>query len=194
MTQEPVADVESAVRDRLRSLRLARGWTLDELAGRSHVSASTLSRLETGDRRLALDLLLPLARALGTSIDELVATAADGDEVIIRPSKNMVDGVTVWPLTRPGGASGRTVAKMRLTPRRRPPELRVHPGRDWFYVVSGEVRLQLGGRELRVRAGEAAEFATMTPHALRAVGGPAEVISIFDHDGERTHLSPPERS
>lgn len=190
MTQESNTDVDAAVRGRLRSLRLARGWTLDELAGRAHVSPSTLSRLETGDRRLALDLLVPLARALGTTIDELVATDAD-DEVIIRPRRDVVDGVTVWPLTRPGGASGRTVAKMRFTPRRRAPELRVHPGRDWFYVVSGEVALHLGGRELRVKAGEAAEFATMTPHALAAVGGPAEIISIFDHDGERSHLSPP---
>ncbi|MCC6437810.1 MAG: helix-turn-helix domain-containing protein [Acidimicrobiales bacterium] len=188
MTQDP--DLDATVRGRLRSLRLARGWTLEELAGRAHVSPSTLSRLETGDRRLALDLLVPLARALDTTIDELVASGSD-DDVIIRPRKNVVDGMTVWPLSRPGGGAARSVAKMRLTSRRRAPEPRVHPGRDWFYVLSGTVRLHLGGRELLVQQGEAAEFATMTPHALTAHGGPAEIISIFDHDGERTHLSPP---
>lgn len=189
MTQNAPFDVDAAVRHRLRSLRVARGWTLDELAGRAHMSASTLSRLETGDRRLALDLLVPLARELGTTIDELVTTAGD-DEVIIRPRKDVIDGVTVWPLTRGGAGSGHTVTKMRLTSRRRTPEPRVHPGRDWFYVLSGTVRLHLGGRELLVRAGEAAEFGTMTPHAMAAHEGPAEIISIFDHDGERTHLSP----
>lgn len=190
MTQEQHGpDLDATVRSRLRSLRLARGWTLDELAGRAHVSPSTLSRLETGDRRLALDLLVALARALETTIDELVASGSD-DDVIIRPSKGTVDGVTVWPLSRPGAGPGRSVTKMRLTPRRRRPEPRVHPGRDWFYVLSGTVRLHLGGRELLVREGEAAEFATMTPHALLAHGGPAEIISIFDHDGQRAHLTP----
>lgn len=185
MTQDH--DVDATVRSRLRSLRVARGWTLDELAGRAHLSASTLSRLETGDRRLALDLLVPLARALDTTIDELVATGSD-DDVIIRPRKDVIAGVTVWPLGRPGAGPARTVAKMRLTPRRRPPEPRVHPGRDWFYVLSGTVRLRLGERELLVQAGEAAEFATMTPHALSAHGGPAELITIFDHDGDHPHV------
>lgn len=187
MTQGPSDDVDAVVRQRLRSLRLARGWTLDDLAERAAVSPSTLSRLETGDRRLALDLLVALARALGTTIDELVATGTD-DDVVIKPRRGNVDGATVWPLTRPGAPADRTVVKLRLTPKRRAPEPRVHPGRDWFYVLSGTIRLRLGDRELLVQAGEAAEFATMTPHALSAHGGPAEIISIFDHDGERTHL------
>lgn len=190
MTQESSTDVDAVVRQRLRTLRVARGWTLDELAARAHLSPSTLSRLETGDRRLALDLLVALARALGTTIDELVATGTD-DDVVIRPRRATADGALVWPLTRPGAPAGRTVVKIRLAPRRRATEPRVHPGRDWFYVLSGTVRLRLGDRELLVQAGEAAEFGTMTPHALAAHGGPAEIISIFDHDGERTHLAHP---
>src|SRR5690606_11504716 len=64
--------VEDTARHRLRSLRLARGWSLDELAQRSDLSASTISRTETGRRRLALDHLVTLARALDTTVDELL--------------------------------------------------------------------------------------------------------------------------
>ena len=50
--------------------------------------------------------------------------------------------------------------------------------------------LVLGERTILVEAGQAAEFSTMIPHAFGARGGPAEVLCILDHDGQRTHLHP----
>ena len=50
------------------------------------------------------------------------------------------------------------------------------------------MRLLLGEREILVEAGEAAEFATMTPHAFAASDGPAELVMIFDRDGQRAHV------
>lgn len=180
--------LESVARRRLRSLRAARGWTLDELSRRSDIGASTISRIETGHRRLAIDHLAALARALETTVDEILAEEA-GDDVVIRPtSGSSADGVLFWPLTRPNDPSGRTVAKMRIPASKRPPEPRVHPGRDWFYVLSGTARLLLGEREHLVEAGQAAEFDTMTPHWIAGFGGPVEVLTIFDHHGEQAHL------
>ena len=186
MPQE--GSVESAARHRLRSLRLARGWSLDELARRSFIGASTISRIETGHRRVALDQLVSLARALETSVDELLAEAGSGDDVVIRPTRDVMKGVTCWLLTRPDDPSGRFVAKMRLPAVKRAPQPRVHPGRDWFYVLDGTARLLLGEREHLVRAGQAAEFDTMTPHWIQGEGAPAEILTIFDRHGERAHL------
>lgn len=188
MTQD--APIEDTARRRLRSLRTARGWSIDELARRSHLSASTISRLETGHRRLALDHLVTLARALDTSVDELLVDDADTD-VIIRPRRDRAGGHTYWVLNRDDDASGRVVAKLRLRATKGAAEPRVHPGRDWFYVLSGTVRLSLGGREHLVAAGQAAEFDTMTPHALAGHGAAAEILTIFDRHGERAHLREP---
>ena len=80
-------------------------------------------------------------------------------------------------------------ARMRIEPRRRPEELGVHPGRDWFYVLSGTVLLTLGTRRIEVHEGEAAEFPTMTPHRFDCLGGPAEIMTVFDRDGRRAHLT-----
>jgi quercetin dioxygenase-like cupin family protein len=77
---------------------------------------------------------------------------------------------------------------MRLEPTGRKAERRVHPGHDWFFVTEGRVRLSLGEREITVETGEAAEFATMTPHAFAAVDGATELIMIFDRDGQRAHV------
>jgi DNA-binding Xre family transcriptional regulator/quercetin dioxygenase-like cupin family protein len=190
MTQD--SDLDGLVRKRIRGLRVARGWSLDDLAARCYRSPSTLSRIETGQRRIALDQLAPIARALGTSLDQLVESV-DDDDVVIRPQRDVVRGMTTWMLTREPGPHGMTVAKMRVTkpaPQRGSDELRVHPGNDWFTVLSGTVVLVLGERTILVEAGQAAEFSTMIPHAFGTDGGPAEILCIFDHDGQRTHLHP----
>jgi transcriptional regulator with XRE-family HTH domain len=177
--------IEQVVRTRLRSLRNTLGLSLDDLAARANLSASTISRVETGKRTISLDVLLPLASALHVDLDSLLDVHSD-DDVVIRPVPSSSDGRTTWMLSRP---TGNTIAiKMRLEPTDRMPEQRVHPGHDWFFVVEGRVRLQLGDREVIVETGEAAEFATMTPHATAALDGPAEIIMIFDRDGQRAHV------
>lgn len=184
MTQD--GSLEEVARHRLRSLRQARGWSLDELGRRAHIGPSTLSRLETGQRRIALDHLVALARVLDTTVDELLA--ADDEDVVIRPRRDASGDATFWLLTPPDDTSGRLVVKMRLPERAALPEPRVHPGRDWFYVLDGTVRLRLGAREVVVAAGRAASFNTMTPHSMGGLDGPAEILSILDHHGERAHL------
>ncbi len=184
MTQE--SDVDSIIRQRIRSLRLARGWSLDSLAARCGLSPSTLSRLETGHRRIALDQLIPISRAFGTTLDALVESTGDED-VVIRPQPGESPGLTTWILSSDDGLYGKTVAKLRITPER-PEHLGVHPGRDWFTVLTGIVRLELGERTILVHPGEVAEFSTMVPHAICAHEAPAEILSILNHDGGRAHL------
>src|SRR5262245_11826847 len=166
-------DIEQVVRTRLRSLRTTMGLSLDELAARTNLSASTISRIETGKRTISLDVLLPLATALQIDLDALLEVRDDGD-VVIRPAASSSCDRTVWMLSRPTGST--TAVKMRLQPSERTEEQRVHPGHDWFFVIEGRVRLMLGDREITVEAGEAAEFNTMTPHALAAIDAPAELI------------------
>lgn len=176
-----------STRQRIRSLRVARGWTLDALAARCFLSASTLSRIETGHRRIALDQLVPIAQALGTTLDRLVEPERD-DDVVIRPEPESSAGSTLWLLSRERDRRGVTIAKMRITPDHVVSGPQVHPGYEWFTVLSGTVLLRLGERSILVREGQAAEFSTMTPHAIEAHEGPVDILTIFDHDGERAHL------
>ncbi len=177
-------DVEQLVRERLRSLRHTLGLSLDELAERTNLSSSTISRIETGKRTISLDVLVPLARGLQVDIESLVGVDTH-DDVVIRPAPSHAQGHTVWPLSRP--TSNTVALKMRIEPTLVVPDRRVHPGHDWFVVIEGRVMLVLGDREIVVETGEAAEFATMTPHTLMAIDDPAEVIMIFDRDGQLAH-------
>lgn len=178
-------EIEDLARSRLRSLRVTLGLSLDDVAARAGIGASTISRVETGRRSLSLDVLVPLATALGVGLDALFEASSD-DDVVIRPVAQSSGSRTVWPLSR---SDGRTVAmKMRLEPSTTRPAQRVHPGYDWFVVLTGRIRLWLGDREIDVAAGEAAEFSTMTPHSFGALRRPAEVIMIFDREGQRAHV------
>ncbi|HAN24382.1 MAG: XRE family transcriptional regulator [Microbacterium sp.] len=169
---------------RVRAARHARDWTLDDLARRAGLSVSTLSRLESGKRGASLELLLPVTRALGIRIDDLLPPH-DRDPRVRRPVIRR-DGLIIAPLTHESAP----VQTLRITyPADRPlPEPRVHDGFEWLYVLSGRLRLRLGDQDLELAPGEAAEFDTRTPHAMGAAGGaPAEVLSIFNGDGERMH-------
>jgi transcriptional regulator with XRE-family HTH domain len=191
LRMEQEADVDRLVRLRIRALRRARGWSLDTLAERSFLSASNLSRIETGSRRIALDQLIPIARALDTGLDELIEPDDDAD-VIIRPHQDEQRGLTMWTLANNRAPNGLTVAKMRITTPAPPAaEAGVHPGRDWFTVLSGTAELRLGDRLIIVEAGSAAEFSTMIPHAIGAFGDkPVEVLTILTTGGEQAHTAP----
>ncbi|MFE4608164.1 helix-turn-helix domain-containing protein [Streptomyces niveus] len=183
MTQDD-GELDSLVRKRVRALRVAQGLSLDELATRARLSPSTLSRIENGQRRLALDQLVTLARALDTTLDQLVETATD--DVISNPTIDAAHQQMRWAVRADPGMS---VVRQRLTdpPPDSPSRMRAHPGREWFVVLSGTAVLLLGNRRFRVETNQAAEFPTMLPHAIGAEGGPCELLGIFDRDARRGH-------
>ncbi len=184
--EQDLGAVLTAVGPRLRALRRQRETTLAALAETTGISVSTLSRLESGQRRPTLELLLPLARAYGVQIDDLVGVPATGDpRVHMRPVRR--HDMTMIPLTRrPGGVQA---YKLIIGVRRAAPAPQAHEGYEWLYVLDGRLRLVLGDQDLVLRPGEAAEFDTRVPHWFGSAGdGPVEVLSLFGRQGERAHL------
>ena len=180
-----IAAALDRVGPRLRRVREERGLTLTEASDRTAISKSTLSRLENGQRRPSLELLLPLAQTYRVPIDDLVGAPEVGDPRI-RLKPRRVNGRTVLPLTRPGGIQAWKIVIPRTQSQ---PNPRTHDGFEWLYVLSGHMRLVLGDQDLVLGIGEAAEFDTQVPHWFGSTGDePAEVLSIFGRPGERMHL------
>ena len=177
-------DLLAQLGPRLRAARQARGWTLEDLAERAGLSASTLSRLESGKRQATLELLLPLTQHLGVRLDDLLPPRAADPRV--RRAVERHDGVTVLPLMHEHAPV--QSYKIPMPPRADAPAPRTHDGFEWFYVLSGRVRLVLDDVEHELEPGEAAEFDTLVPHSISAAGDrPAEIISVFSAAGERIH-------
>ena len=170
---------------RLKELRAQRGITLTALADKTGISKSTLSRLETGQRKASLELLLPLADAYRVPLDDLVGAPDVGDPRIrLKPHRR--NGRTVLPLTRqPGGIQA---WKIVIPASNNEPKRKTHEGYEWLYVLTGRMRLILGDRDMVIEAGEVVEFDTRVPHWFGSTGeGPAEVLSLFGPQGEHVH-------
>jgi mannose-6-phosphate isomerase-like protein (cupin superfamily) len=168
----------------LRSARTRRNIKLESLSRTTSISASTISRLESGKRQPNLELLIPLTRALG-SLDELVNPHVPDPRVRNPPRHS--GGVVFTPLSPPTSAI--QTCKMRIPASVVTPEPRVHDGYDWLYVLSGRLRLVLGDHDIVMGPGEAAEFDTRTPHWMGSTGdGPVEILGIFGPNGERIHV------
>ncbi|MEU4607971.1 XRE family transcriptional regulator [Kribbella sp. NPDC023972] len=185
---EAFDEVLEAVGPRLRSLRVERGTTLAQLSESTGISVSTLSRLESGQRKPTLELLLPLARAHQVQLDELVDAPPTGDPRIhAKPIKR--HGTVHIPLSkRPGGLQ----AFKQILPAGWPGgdvSQRTHEGYDWVYVLSGRIRLVLGDQDFVLAEGEVAEFDCRVPHWFGNPGpGPAEVLCLYGPQGERMHV------
>jgi transcriptional regulator with XRE-family HTH domain len=180
-----IAKALDQVGPRLKQLRARRGVTLSALAETTGISKSTLSRLETGQRRASLELLLPLAQAYRVPLDDLVGAPEVGDpRVRLKASKR--NGRTVLPLTRqPGGVQA---WKIIVPVSNSTPQPKAHEGYEWLFVLSGRMRLVLGDHDLVLGPGEVAEFDTRVPHWFGSDGtATAEVLSLFGPQGERIH-------
>ena len=177
----------AAVGSRLRSLRRERGTSLAEVSAATGISVSTLSRLESGQRRATLELLLPLARAYQITLDQIVEPPVADPRVQPRPVKR--HGRTFYPLTRrPGGLQA---YKLVIPPARgeQTTDPRSHEGYEWAYVLNGRLRLVLGEHDLVLTPGEAAEFDTRVPHWFGAAGADVvELLILFGPQGERMHV------
>ncbi|SDI75582.1 Transcriptional regulator, contains XRE-family HTH domain [Actinokineospora alba] len=179
-------EVLAAVGPRLKHIRHQRDCTLAALSEKTGISVSTLSRLESGQRKPSLELLLPIAHAHQVPLDELVGAPPVGDpRVRLKPVRH--GELTVVPLTQqPGGLQA---YKMVIPPRRAEPDPRTHEGYEWLYVLNGKLRLVLAEHDIVLKAGEVAEFDTRLPHWFGSTGDePVEILSLFGPQGERMHV------
>ena len=183
-TSEEVTSSElTSLGARLRSLRTARGWTLDELARRTDLSKSYLSRLEDGDRQPSIAALLSLAQAHGLPLASLFGPPqAKAGCAVVRAGAAPVqqgNGLRYVPLSQPGRAAGMQPIRVTVPAGREGDETYQHDGEEWLYVLSGVLRLTLAGETLLLHPGDAAHFDARAPHRLAADGEcDAEIILV----------------
>jgi transcriptional regulator with XRE-family HTH domain len=160
---------------RVRAGRRQKGWTLDELARRSNLSKSYLSRIEDGDRHPSIAALLSIARACSISLASLV-----GDDqpvlpgVVVRGIEAPVsqgNGLTYQVLTSGGRPTAMQPVRISVPADRAGDELYRHEGEEWLYVLSGTLILTLGSEEYRLDPGDSAHFDAGIPHRLNALNG-----------------------
>ncbi len=158
----------------VRRLRRERGLTLGELAGEVGTSTAHLSRLESGGRQPSLEGLLRIAAALGVEVDELLAAPEEPRPgTVVRGGTSPFyegEGFRFQPLIPEAGPEGLAAVKIVFPADRTESEYREHEGEEWIYVLSGRLRLTLGGESTVLEPGDAAYFNGLLPHRWDVLG------------------------
>lgn len=159
---------------RVRAGRARRGWTLDQLAGRSGVSRRMLVNIEQGSTNPSIATLLRVADALGIGLPVLVDTAGEDDDVTVHHAGDIAP---IW--TTHGGGSAVLVAGVALPDVVELWDWHLGPGdmhrseahrsgtRELMFVLSGAVDLVVGEEVHRLGAGDSAAFPGNVAHAYR---------------------------
>lgn len=181
-----IAEVLAEIGPRLKRVRTQRSVTLTALAAETGISKSTLSRLEAGERKPSLELLLPIARSHRIALDDLIGAPEFGD-ARIRLTPRIRNGRVFVPLTE--NPRGMHAWKVVIPPEPGEPEMRTHGGFEWLYVLAGRLRLILGEKDITMTPGEVAEFDTGLPHWFGSANDhPVEILSLLSRQGERIQV------
>jgi transcriptional regulator with XRE-family HTH domain len=184
-----IATALDNVSARLKGVRTLRRLTLVDVSAQTGISKSTLSRLETGQRRPTLELLLALSHVYRVPLDDLVGAPEEGDPRV-RLRHGQVKGRTVISLTRQ--PDGMQAWKIIIPVTNATPDVRSHDGQEWICVLSGKMRFILAGEDTVLGPGDVASFDTKVPHWFGSTGeGPTEILSIFGRPGERMKVKTP---
>jgi transcriptional regulator with XRE-family HTH domain len=165
---------------RLRAARKRFGWTLAELAERSGVSITTISRAERGQLALGYENFTALGRALDMDMNAMFAGAGvkpaqlDGP-VVTRAGKGVVyRGLAIAYEFLGTTAAGKQMSPIVGTVHARqvhgPEDFVRHAGEEFAYVLSGEIDVHFdNGEVVRLGRGDSLYFDSRLGHAYVSV-------------------------
>ncbi|MEO1733948.1 MAG: XRE family transcriptional regulator [Pseudomonadota bacterium] len=168
---------------RVRDLRKARDWTLEQAANQAGLARSTLSKIENGQMSPTYDALKKLAVGLEISVPQLF-TPPQKDQVNGRMSVTQSgEGTQTATATYEHELLAETLTKKQMLPYRARVRARRmeefdgwvrHDGEEFLYVLTGVVRLYTEFYEpVEMRRGDSAYYDAAMGH---------NVVSISEED------------
>ena len=169
-------EIAQAVAQHVRSLRLSRGWSLDELAGRSGVSKGMVVQIENARTNPSIGTLCRIADAYGVTVARLLEARTER-RVHVRDAAR---ATTVW--TGDNGGFARPLAHVNERDFVEFWEWVLEPGdghtspdhppgtRELLHVLTGTATVTADGHDIAVATGQTMDFVADKPHGYRNDG------------------------
>lgn len=174
---------------RVRNIRRSRGWTLKDLAQRTGLAVSTISKMERGEISLTYDRFMRLAQGLGLDVGDLFSaepesfepgsvTLTKAGEAPKHPTQNYVYEMLAGDVTGKhmvpmlGEIMANEVAAF--------DSFVSHPGEEFAYLLSGQLQVCIKGREpICMNPGDSLYFDSACEHVYLTAGPePARVLVV----------------
>ena len=159
--------------NRLKELRIQKGLTQEELAGRSELSKGFISQLERDLTSPSIATLVDILQCLGTDIQEFFSESPKDEQIVFHEADyfekvdeelgNMVE----WIIPN---AQKNIMEPIRLTlkPGGSTYPDNPHEGEEFGYVLSGSITIVMGKKKIRAKKGESFYFIPNTAHYIIA--------------------------
>ncbi len=174
--------------ERLRSLRKQRGWTLAELAGRSGLALSTISKVERGRMSLAYDKFMQLAHGLGVDVGDLFGAPQQSFDkravAVTRAGRaeHHETGEYVYDMLCTELRGKRMVpmlGRIKAHDIRQFSDIVHHPGEEFVFVLGGELSVHLEDREpILLGPHDSIYFDSSMAHAYVSAGAEDATIVV----------------
>jgi len=184
-TSDRIEAVTAAVAAQVRAMRATRGWSLDELAGRSGVSKGMVVQIEAARTNPSVGTLCRLADAFGVTVARLLER---GDANAVRVSA-AEQAPVLW--RGASGGVGRLLSGMNDPDFVERWEGRLGPGerhgsadhaprtREVLHVPAGTLTVTIDGESHDVRVGDTIDFRADRPHGYRNDGAdPVRLLMV----------------
>ncbi|MCK2212264.1 XRE family transcriptional regulator [Actinomadura sp. ATCC 31491] len=178
----PAAGVRGAIAANLRRTRLARGFSVRELAELTGVSKALISQVERGVANPTIEVLTRLADALGLTFAELTRVHLAGPEVIRRGEGTpvAVGDTVVRSLFAAPDRRRFELAEGDLPPHTRSARSAHGLGSvEHAYVVAGEVTVETADWSARLGEGDAIRFAAELDHVYVTGEAGCRVLTLL---------------
>jgi len=163
--------VKKLIGRKLKSSRLKRDKTIQELAEMSRVSSNMISRIERGLTTPSVEILMKLADALGLSLSYFVEEAEKGSTIIFTPTGRgepiffFEDKHQISSLTQGLRDPGFSVFVDTLEPHCDSGEGgMVHTGEEFAMVLDGNLEFVIEGEHFHLEKGDSIGFKASLPH------------------------------
>lgn len=173
---------------RVRSARIARRLTLEEVVSRAEFTVSWLSKLENGQLAPSLDGLVKLADVLECGVDSLVEGLSIPPQYVVvkngtgrtdSPVKDRKAGVVVEHLADQWRNRAMNPVMLHISGNGNRGNPDNHNGERFLLVIEGELKLEYGDDLLLLGTGDSIYIYAAIPHVLMPAGrGMVKVLSV----------------
>ncbi|UCD56273.1 MAG: helix-turn-helix transcriptional regulator [Candidatus Hydrogenedentota bacterium] len=162
--------------ERLKKVRLEKGYTLKDVAAKSGYSKALISRIENGNVSPSINSLLKIASALGVKAHDLFLPARDAEPTVVSKAdrkKAKIGGGKVAVEFLTAQTEEKKIEPLLITIERGEStgsELGGHEGEIWTMQLKGRMELTLGDQKHILEEGDCAYFKASRPHNFRNIG------------------------